>query len=562
MYSNANKDKVPSEIIYTSSSPPQWGFYAKANRNMLPIRWFKVLLDEEHMQKGLEGDVIVRTTKEYLTNARKSAEDVIADYLGLVWKFTIGEIQKHHTADVKTAFKFRIVITIPAIWNPEAVEKTKRAISKAGLPGNALVQAVEEPAAAAIATLNQMMRAEPDCVQQGDCYLVCDAGGGTVDLISYEVHSVDPLQIEPIVKADGRVCGSIVLDRKFLGHMEQRLGEDVFSGLSATKKAKMMLSFEDHIKRRFKYHLRGDESYEIELSGIPAGEGIDTVENLVCLSHDTLKTIFDPVCLNVYSLISDQKCLVEKKGKRIKRILLVGGFGMSTYLNEFLIAKCEPEIKIFQPIYGLTAVCRGATMWGVEKSKADAGYDQIFTVPSSIARCSYGVIDTDPMPWDEYCHQNLARERDRITGEWIVENQMKWLLRYGDRVYYDRTETVRLSNYFLVERDWKSFFFPKDVTFRKTLYYSKLAMPPFQYSEQDVLALCTVEVKLPGSKVRREKVSVKKDHKKWYKVEYDLNLALGHNSLVFRLQYADREYGKVTQDLEEPSRGPSVSSSR
>jgi actin-like ATPase involved in cell morphogenesis len=559
---NSNNDKVPSEIIYRDHGPVEWGFYPKANQPPLPIRWFKVLLDEEHMQEGLERDEILKGTKQYLESVGKSAEDVVADYLRLVWEYSFQEIQNKYLTDINQSFTFRIVITVPAIWNPEAREKTKRAISLAGLPKNSVVQAVEEPTAAAIATLNHLMRSEPNSIQQGDCYLVCDAGGGTVDLISYEVRSTQPLQIEPIAKADGCVCGSILLDRKFHNHMKKRIGPEIFDKLSNRKKEKMMTSFEHYVKRRFKYHLRGDEHYSVELSGVPKGKGIDTEEGLVYLSPDTLRAIFDPVCLNIFDLIQGQKLLAENQGKKIGTILLVGGFGMSIYLKEFLKAKCEPQVRVFQPLYGLTAVCRGATMWGLEKSKAAAGEGQIYTVPSSIARCNYGVIDTEPMLWDANNpdHQNLAKRHDPIIGEWVVKNRMKWLLRYGDRVYFDRIETVRLSNHFSVERDWKSFFFPKDITFTTVLYYSKLEKAPFQYSQKTVSALCTVEVKIPGSKVSREKVFVKKDHKKWYKVEYDLRLELGHNNLIFRLQYGDHEYGKVTQDLEEPFRGPSGSS--
>lgn len=33
--------------------------------------------------------------------------------------------------------------------------------------------------------------------------MLCDAGGGTVDLISYEVDSVDPLELKELVPGTG-----------------------------------------------------------------------------------------------------------------------------------------------------------------------------------------------------------------------------------------------------------------------------------------------------------------------------------------------------------------------
>lgn len=34
--------------------------------------------------------------------------------------------------------------------------------------------------------------------------MLCDAGGGTVDLISYEVDSVDPLELKELVPGTGK----------------------------------------------------------------------------------------------------------------------------------------------------------------------------------------------------------------------------------------------------------------------------------------------------------------------------------------------------------------------
>jgi hypothetical protein len=41
-------------------------------------------------------------------------------------------------------------------------------------------------------------------VQAGDAFVLCDAGGGTVDLISYEVDSVNPLELKELVPGTGK----------------------------------------------------------------------------------------------------------------------------------------------------------------------------------------------------------------------------------------------------------------------------------------------------------------------------------------------------------------------
>jgi hypothetical protein len=37
----------------------------------------------------------------------------------------------------------------------------------------------------------------------GDAFVICDAGGGTVDLISYEVTALDPLELKELIPGTG-----------------------------------------------------------------------------------------------------------------------------------------------------------------------------------------------------------------------------------------------------------------------------------------------------------------------------------------------------------------------
>lgn len=39
--------------------------------------------------------------------------------------------------------------------------------------------------------------------QRGDAMVVCDAGGGTVDLVSYEIQSMDPFELKALTAPSG-----------------------------------------------------------------------------------------------------------------------------------------------------------------------------------------------------------------------------------------------------------------------------------------------------------------------------------------------------------------------
>jgi molecular chaperone DnaK (HSP70) len=160
--------------------------------------WFKLLLDPKN-QVGRDSDKVLKTVR-VLKQLDKSAEDVAVDYLRMIWKYTLDDIQKVRGDDWSEIYTIRAVMTVPAIWSPAAMERTLNIAKKAGLPAD--VRLVREPEAAALAVLKDKQE-DGDKLQVGDCFVVCDAGGGTVDLISYKIGGLDPLQIDECAVGDG-----------------------------------------------------------------------------------------------------------------------------------------------------------------------------------------------------------------------------------------------------------------------------------------------------------------------------------------------------------------------
>ncbi len=66
---------------------------------------------------------------------------------------------------------------------------------------------IKEPEAAALYTMHSL----DFSLNIGDVFVVCDAGGGTVDLISYEVLGLSPtLQVKEIVPGTGKAQLSLL----------------------------------------------------------------------------------------------------------------------------------------------------------------------------------------------------------------------------------------------------------------------------------------------------------------------------------------------------------------
>lgn len=90
---------------------------------------------------------------------------------------------------------------------------------------NATVSVVSEPEAAAIYTLHKADRHD---LNVGDTFLVVDAGGGTVDLITYRVDALYPaLEVTEVAPGTGGMCGSQLLNSNFQQFLDAKLGEAV-----------------------------------------------------------------------------------------------------------------------------------------------------------------------------------------------------------------------------------------------------------------------------------------------------------------------------------------------
>lgn len=86
------------------------------------------------------------------------------------------------------------------------------------------IQIISEPEAAAIYALDVM---DPHIIQAGDTFVICDAGGGTVDLISYTVSHLKPiLSVDEAASGTGGLCGSSFLNRIFEQYLLERFEDN------------------------------------------------------------------------------------------------------------------------------------------------------------------------------------------------------------------------------------------------------------------------------------------------------------------------------------------------
>jgi hypothetical protein len=260
---NEGSAKVPTRISYSKyRNISSWGFDHDAQDTQLS--WFKLLLCEATKKRAAAQRSFLDKLENDMKSLDKKPVDVVADYLHRLWG--------HATTTLKSRFgeaffedvQIKIVLTIPAIWDHAAQQLTEHAAKKAGITSrpNMKLELVSEPEAAA-----RYVFSENISLRVGDSLVVCDAGGGTIDLISYKVERLSPLRLKMCSEATGDLYGAVFLDNAFERTVKKHIGAETYDGLSIRNRKKMMADWEHGIKRTFKHGQRPDKDWVVDIPG-------------------------------------------------------------------------------------------------------------------------------------------------------------------------------------------------------------------------------------------------------------------------------------------------------
>lgn len=158
-------------------------------------------------------------------NERRT-DQAIVDYLSLLGAEVQQALANRFGSDLIKDYELKYVLTVPAIWSERATQRTKRAFQEAmGIRGTRDITMVSEPEAAAIYELQQM---EMHIVNEGECLMILDVGGGTVDLISYVIRRRHPLVVDEAVPGSGDVCGGATVTDRFRNWLVSKVGDVEF----------------------------------------------------------------------------------------------------------------------------------------------------------------------------------------------------------------------------------------------------------------------------------------------------------------------------------------------
>jgi hypothetical protein len=189
-----------------------WGDKAeKEKKGYTTVSLFKLHLDTESrdIPPLPEGLTLVKVISDYLK--------IILQYIYKALEDTVGN--NFNPDDLRYA------LTVPAMWSTQAKTTMREAAKLAGIineddhPHRLML--IGEPEAAA---LYAEKASGGRSIKPGMTALVCDAGGGTVDLTVFEKHLNGDIQsLREITRGCGESLGSAMLDVRMKNYLRDQI---------------------------------------------------------------------------------------------------------------------------------------------------------------------------------------------------------------------------------------------------------------------------------------------------------------------------------------------------
>ncbi|GAM33782.1 hypothetical protein TCE0_013f00935 [Talaromyces pinophilus] len=248
----------------------------------------KLLLDHSVHTKHIRNQLSITVKDLRARKLIRDETDIIADFLSHLLRHTKSQMEKQY--DYRNECSVEFVLCVPAMWTEKACRTMQNAMTRALREAEFIEQSnhdvdnlfiVTEPEAASTHVLEKSRE-----ITAGDCFLLLDAGGGTVDAITYRVASRSPLRLErEEFDPEGALCGSSYLNEEFEKLLWRRLGshrelEDIERGITIEGKINELLHrFETEIKRGVDIY-----SDDFEPERLPVS-GLKPTDNEKCVAH-------------------------------------------------------------------------------------------------------------------------------------------------------------------------------------------------------------------------------------------------------------------------------------
>ncbi|ESZ93131.1 hypothetical protein SBOR_6503 [Sclerotinia borealis F-4128] len=467
----------------------------------------------------------------------KPALDVAADFIGAMYEHAMTVIEDKIPKDYLEMCQKQFVLSVPAVWSDKAKDLTLMAAKRAKIHP---VTLIKEPEAAALYMFHTL---KERALSVGDAFVICDAGGGTVDLISYEITQLAPkLELKELVPGKGTdfltcgMAGSLGLNMRFEEAVRELVGEKQFRTLRTTRGFRSAVEqFDLSVKTAFRDQEDEDFFLNFPMAKLRDNTNKNLVSNCWNMKCDDLKRIFDPLIADIQRMVDDQINLVKTKRmseghptpKEIKAIFLVGGFGSSGYLKS-RIGACHPNIQIIQPHDAWSAIVKGAVLSGLPHKTCSV------SVVSTQSTRHYGVVTG--YLYDEEIYRGRPTYVD-CYGD-TRTSKMTWYIYRGEDL--KRDQKIRFPFYRALEGSVTD----RNLIFTETLLQCESADAPI-YPGPTITPNCTLEADLRSVDRATFRARTSLLGTPCWDVHFDLVVTVASAVMKFSLEVNGEEMGSV-----------------
>ncbi|KAG8813319.1 hypothetical protein FRC17_001607, partial [Serendipita sp. 399] len=317
-----------------------------------------------------------------------------------------------------------IVMTIPSGWDTRQQGFLQRAAQDAGmvesLDDAALrMEFVTEGEASVHYVLSKINHRI--WLKKGVMFAVTDAGGSTVDSTLYVCKEIEPkLVLEEVSASECIQAGGVFVDRAAHALITAKLANSKYEDPDCIDD--IVHKYEQRTKRLFdgtqdsnviEFGTRRDNDREFGI-----------VQGKLTLTQLEVSMTFDAAVAR-----SVESCFKLLKGRKVKHLLLVGGFGESPYLRSRLKEEFESKgtevVTVEEP--SKKAASEGAIIWYIKQM-----------VAARIARLTIGMCLYTP--FDPKNREHLERRHQAYisaSGETNINSKFSVILKKGQHIPQD-----------------------------------------------------------------------------------------------------------------------------
>ncbi|KAK4241521.1 hypothetical protein C8A03DRAFT_30383 [Achaetomium macrosporum] len=558
-------ESVPSVLKYENDDIKQsfeWGFQAlNQPPGVKRHEWFKLGLDPDLRSRAEASELMVAypSTTALPPVKPRHCEKLVGDYLRSLKAATDSYFTRALTKRILGSPR-EYIITVPAMWSEAAQEATRSCAAEAFL-GNRheidKIQIVAEPEAAGVYALTGMPTLG---LGEGDTFVICDAGGGTVDLSSYRIKSLSPshIDLEGCAVPSGGLCGSSFLNRIFYDYLLNVKLKGYIEPHNTTHmrwlKAAVDRDFENLIKPGFK-GVKDDEMHFIDALCFEDESPRHGVRNnMVELTDKEIrKNVFDVVVSRIRTLVSRQ---IVNTQDPVKAVLLAGGFGQNAYLRSQIQKTAGPGVEVLQ-INSRTAIARGALICGLARVAQQPGsasqssflglsrnedpgriYQRVrfATVSSRPSPKHYGVAvfenydETNELHW-----RGRSKVRPGQPGQSKQIEVVKWFVRKHEKMEEGKPKSFEM--YYDKEAHGT-----RQPTIECRVYASEADAPP-DFPDDPSLARPLLTLTIDLNDIPRSEWPTKEESgRTYYHVDFEIYVTLYSADIEFMLGRGDKRY--------------------